>query len=48
MLTELSIPEHDEIVCGMSLGYAEPEAVENTLVTTREPVGTFMQFVGFD
>jgi nitroreductase len=44
----LAIPESEKIVCGMSLGYAEPNAIENTLVTVREPVGAFTQFLGFE
>ncbi len=44
----LAIPESEQIVCGMSLGYADPEAVENALVTVREPVGNFAQFKGFE
>ncbi len=44
----LAIPESEKIVCGMSLGYAEPNAVENGLVTVREPVGQFAQFMGFE
>ena len=44
----LAIPESEKIVCGMALGYAEPNAIENTLVTTREPVGGFTQFLGFE
>jgi nitroreductase len=33
----LELPFQDVIVCGMAIGYADPEAVENTLQTTREP-----------
>jgi nitroreductase len=33
------------VVCGMSLGHADPAAVENTLVTEREPVAGFTHFV---
>jgi len=44
----LAIPETEQIVCGMSLGYADPEAAENTLVTVREPVANFAQFMGFE
>ncbi len=44
----LAIPESEKIVCGMCLGYADPDAIENTLVTVREPVGEFAQFLGFD
>ena len=33
------------VVCGMSLGHLDPAAVENTLVTEREPVSRFARFV---
>ena len=33
------------VVCGMSLGHADPAAVENTLVTEREPVANFTCFL---
>jgi len=33
------------LVCGMSLGHADPAAVENTLVTERAPVAAFARFV---
>ena len=45
---ELQIPDTEQIVCGMSLGYADPDAVENKLVTVREPVAGFAQFLGFE
>ncbi len=45
---ELQIPESENIVCGMSLGYARPDAIENGLVTVREPVSGFAQFLGFE
>ena len=32
-------------VCGMSLGHADPDAIENTLVTEREPVAAFARFL---
>lgn len=41
---ELGIPDDQLLVCGMSLGYADPERVENTLVTEREPVQGFTRF----
>ena len=44
----LAIPETEQIVCGMSLGYADPDAIENTLVTVREPVANFAYFLGFE
>jgi nitroreductase len=42
--THLRIPDDQMFVCGMSLGYADPERIENTLVTDREPVGSFTTF----
>jgi nitroreductase len=44
---ELELPEHEQVVCGMSLGYANPDAPENTLVSEREPVESFTSFVGW-
>ncbi|WP_029000814.1 nitroreductase [Azohydromonas australica] len=41
---ELGIPDDQLLVCGMSLGYADADRVENTLVTEREPVGGFTRF----
>jgi nitroreductase len=43
---ELGIPEAQMVVCGMSLGHARAEAVENALVTEREPVAGFAKFFG--
>jgi len=42
---ELQLPAHEMVVCGMSLGWADPQAVENTLVTEREPVEGFSRFL---
>ena len=44
---ELQIPEEQLVVCGMSLGYARADAIENTLVTEREPVARFARFMEF-
>lgn len=41
---QLGIGEDQAIVCGMSLGRADPDRVENTLVTEREPVQNFARF----
>jgi len=38
-------PDNEQVVCGMSLGHADPEAVENSLVTEREPVGGFVRYL---
>jgi nitroreductase len=43
----LDIAEHELVVCGMSLGYAREDAVENSLVTEREPASGFARFRGF-
>lgn len=41
---ELSIPEQQMFVCGMSLGYADPGRIENSLVTNRVAVSDFTTF----
>jgi len=41
---ELGIPDSEMVVCGMSLGYADPASVENSLVTERESVESFTTF----
>ena len=33
------------VVCGMSLGFADPDAIESSLVTEREPVAGFARFL---
>jgi nitroreductase len=38
-------PDNEQVVCGMSLGYADPDAIENTLVTERAAVGAFAKFL---
>jgi len=46
LITEaIAIPEDQLLVCGMSLGWRDPEAIENTLVTEREPVASFTRFL---
>lgn len=40
----LSLGPEEMVVCGMSLGHADPAAVENSLVTEREPVSGFARF----
>ena len=41
----LQLAETQMLVCGMSLGHADPAAIENTLVTEREPVAGFTRFL---
>ena len=43
---QLSLAADEMVVCGMSLGHADPDAVENRLVTEREPVSGFARFLG--
>jgi nitroreductase len=38
----LNIPANQQLICGMSLGYADLSKIENTLVTEREPVETVL------
>jgi nitroreductase len=46
ILPHLGAGPEEMLVCGMSLGVADPAAVENTLVTEREPVAGFTRFIG--
>jgi nitroreductase len=41
----LNLPDNEMVVCGMSLGFADPAKIENTLVTEREPVSSFAKFM---
>ena len=41
----LDLRADQALVCGMSLGYADLSAVENSLVTEREPVAGFVRFL---
>ena len=41
----IGAPAGQQLVCGMSLGFADPDAIENTLVTEREPVAGFAHFL---
>jgi nitroreductase len=40
----LELPDNEMVVCGMSLGYADPERIENSLVTERVPAAGFVKF----
>ena len=42
---ELAFQPHQMLVCGMALGYADPAAVENSLVTERAEVAEFARFI---
>jgi nitroreductase len=41
---ELSIPDNQMFVCGMSMGYADHDCIENSLVTDRASVTDFTTF----
>lgn len=41
---ELGIPDNETVICGMSLGYADPAAPENTLRTERAPLDEWVRF----
>jgi nitroreductase len=40
----LGFPAEEQLVCGMALGWADPDAIVNRLQTEREPVAGFAQF----
>ncbi len=41
----LGFEAHEQVVCGMSLGYEDTQAVENRLRSEREPVQAFTTFL---
>ena len=41
----IGAPPNEQLVCGMSLGHADFDAIENALLTEREPVGNFSTFL---
>jgi nitroreductase len=43
----LGLADEETVVCGMAVGYADPDAVENTLHTVRAPARSFVRFDGF-
>jgi len=45
IMKHIDAPPQQMLICGMSLGHADPNAVENTLVTEREPVSGFAHFL---
>ena len=44
----LGLPAEDIVVCGMALGYADPDAPVNRMKTDRLPAREFMTFRGYD
>jgi len=43
---QLTLPEHETVVCGMSLGYADWSQPENRLASDREPLKNVVRFLG--
>jgi len=41
----LQLPANEQLVCGMALGYADTSKIENSLITERESVEGFTQFL---
>jgi nitroreductase len=45
IMEHVGAPAQEMLVCGMSLGHADADAVENRLTTEREPVSGFARFI---
>ena len=45
IVRELQLPANEQLVCGMALGYADVSKIENSLLTEREPIQGFTQFL---
>ena len=43
----LGLEDTEVVVCGMALGYADPDAPENAMITERVPAAEFTRFEGF-
>jgi nitroreductase len=44
---QLDIPAGESLACALALGYADEDAIINTLESEREPVDAFNRFIGF-
>ncbi len=44
----LNVPDEEIVVCGMALGYRDPDAAENVWRTERDPVESFTSWSGFE
>ncbi len=42
---QLNLPASQKVVCGMALGYADTDKIENRLETERVPVSEFAHFI---
>jgi nitroreductase len=41
----LQLPAGEMLVCGMALGFADPDALVNKMSTAREPLASFVRFI---
>ncbi len=41
----LQLPPSETVVCGMALGFADHDKIENSLLTEREPLSGFVRFL---
>ena len=42
---ELAIPDDQTVICGLALGYADPDVVPNSLITERAPIADFTTWI---
>ncbi len=42
--SQLDIPDIETVICGMAIGHADPDAIENSLVTDRAELEDFATF----
>ena len=42
---QLGLPDSETVVCGMALGYADHQKIENSLLTEREPLSGFVRYL---
>ena len=45
ILPHIGAGEQEMMVCGMAMGWADPDAIVNTFVTPREPIESFTHWV---
>src|SRR5471030_960626 len=38
---ELKVPDDQVVICGLALGYADPDVIPNSLITERAPIADF-------
>ncbi|MGH1543603.1 MAG: nitroreductase [Arenicella sp.] len=42
---QLKLPDNEIVVCGMAMGYADPQAPENQLITERAALSEYVEFI---